>query len=186
MSDTIILKESKVNLLDFAKIMACVLIIGSHCLPLFESDIANYYYGQWFFRFCVPFFFICSGYYFSKMNFERKIKYIKRIALIYLLSTSLYLPAIIRSGDIRFIITSIIIGYDHLWYLSALLIGLLLFLLFERVLNNKICILFFLIILGIIFDEYYKFFDSIFLNNVASILLYFGGSNMHYYFAFQC
>ena len=49
--------RNKANILDLIKVVACVLIVGSHCLPLFRNDGLNYYYGQWFFRFCVPLFF---------------------------------------------------------------------------------------------------------------------------------
>lgn len=34
------------NIVDFIKLFCCILIIGSHTLPLFNLDIINYYYGQ--------------------------------------------------------------------------------------------------------------------------------------------
>ena len=48
---------NRCNCIDIVKLVCCVLIIGSHTLPLFSSDTLNYYYGQCFFRFCVPFFY---------------------------------------------------------------------------------------------------------------------------------
>ena len=76
--------RNKTNILDLIKVVACVLIVGSHCLPLFRNDGLNYYYGQWFFRFCVPLFFVSTGYFFAKMEVARKKAYIKRIVLLYL------------------------------------------------------------------------------------------------------
>ena len=65
------------NTLDILKVIATILIIGSHCLPLFVNKTYNYYYGQYLFRFCVPLFFLSSGYYFTKMDYIQKKSYIK-------------------------------------------------------------------------------------------------------------
>lgn len=74
--------EKNCNCVDLLKLLMCILIVGSHCLPLFLSESANYYYGQWFFRFCVPFFFISTGYFFAKMNTQKQKMYIKRIIYV--------------------------------------------------------------------------------------------------------
>lgn len=47
--------------IDLTKFVCLILIIGSHSLPIFASKYANYFYGQWFFRFCVPVYFIFAG-----------------------------------------------------------------------------------------------------------------------------
>ena len=124
------------NIIDQIKVITCILIIGSHCLPLITSDVANYYYGQWFFRFCVPFFFISSGYFFTKMSDERQRLYIKRILLIYLISTVIYTPLFIR-GSLLSIVKNIVFGYHHLWYLSALAMGLMLIYTVDKLLRDR-------------------------------------------------
>ena len=115
------------NIIDLIKTVLCILIVGSHCIPLFTNVEANYYYGQWFFRFSVPFFFIASGYFFAKMDAKKKKSYIKRIFLIYCISSVIYLPfylSLFVKGKFLSIGKNLILGYHHLWYLSALAIGL--------------------------------------------------------------
>ena len=75
-------KQGYNALIDIFRFVASILIIGSHSLPIFYNDTLNYYYGQWFFRFCVPFFMIVSGYYFSKSGYQKKVKQVKRIFLM--------------------------------------------------------------------------------------------------------
>lgn len=111
------------NSVDIIKTLCCILIVGSHCLPVFHSDVLNYYYGQWLFRFCVPFFFVSTGYFFFGMEAKQRWHYIFRIILLYFASTLLYFPLLMRTGFIR----SLIFGYHHLWYLVALVFGLLLY-----------------------------------------------------------
>ncbi len=55
-------KENK--LLDLFKYAAAIFVVASHCLPLVDNIHFNFFYGQWFFRFCVPFFVISSGSFF--------------------------------------------------------------------------------------------------------------------------
>ena len=125
----------RANAVDIIKLLCCVLIVGSHCLPIFQNDTLNYYYGQWFFRFCVPFFFIASGYFFSKMKESAQKSYIKRIILIYAISTAIYAPLFIKSSMLS-ICRTVIFGYHHLWYLSALAIGLIIVFVAEKLLKN--------------------------------------------------
>ena len=123
------------NTIDQIKLVACILIVGSHCLPLFESDIANFYYGQWFFRSCVPFFFISTGYFFAQMGKEKQKAYIKRIICIYVISAVIYLPLSTRGTYVN-TLKNIVFGYSHLWYLSALVIGLILVFWADKLLKN--------------------------------------------------
>ena len=66
-------KNKKANYVDVAKMVCCILIIGSHCLPLFENENLNYYYGQWLMRFCVPFFFLSTGFFFKRMDEKKRV-----------------------------------------------------------------------------------------------------------------
>lgn len=112
------------SLLDILKFIAAVMITASHCLPLVPNDSFIFYYGQWFFRFCIPLYFISSGFFFSSFQEEMRSTYIKRISAIYLLSTLLYIP-VFKTEGLTSIIRTSILGYHHLWYLSALLIALM-------------------------------------------------------------
>ena len=86
-------KENK--LLDVIKYFSAILILASHCLPLIPNDSFNFFFGQWFFRFCVPLFIISSGYFFTSFDRGGKVKYLKRIAVLYIIASLLYLPTYI-------------------------------------------------------------------------------------------
>lgn len=124
------------NTLDLIKAAACILIVGSHCLPLFRNDELNFYYGQWFFRFCVPLFFVSTGYFFAKMETVRQKAYIRRIILLYLGASLLYLP-LYFNGSIMSIMSNLIFGFHHLWYLSALAMGLVIITIARKAMKNK-------------------------------------------------
>lgn len=180
-------------LLDILKVICAALIVGSHSLPIFKSDILNTYYGQWFFRFCVPLFFISSGFFFQKMNKDKKLLYIKRILIIYLISSIIYFPIIYKSYPLTNvrgflgIIKTLIFGYYHLWYLSALFFSLLISYFFDGFFalskHSRIYVLLLalLLIIGVFFDEYYKLFDCSVLNFVALQINRFG-STRHFLF----
>lgn len=158
------------NNVGFIKAIACILIVISHCIPIAESEVVNFYYGQWFFRFCVPFFFISTGYFYSKMPFAKRRSYLIRIAAIYCLATAIYFPYILETEKgILDIIKALILGYRHLWYLIALLGGLVIFEATDRVLSKRIRYILsaFLLMIGIVFDEYYKPIPYDNLSNMA-------------------
>lgn len=173
------------NTLDLLKILATILIVGSHCLPLFSNQSYNYYYGQYLFRFCVPLFFLTTGYYFTKMNNKQKVSYIVRILILYLISTVLYIPLILQAGpSIEDIIYQIVFGYGHLWYLSSLLFGLLIFYFIDNTKSTKIYFLLIpLLMVSIIFTEYYKLFDSSLLIKIHQLLTYVGTARNSLFFA---
>ena len=173
------------NTLDILKVIATILIIGSHCLPLFVNKTYNYYYGQYLFRFCVPLFFLSSGYYFTKMDYIQKKSYIKRICILYVLSTIVYIPLILYANEsINNIIYQLLFGYRHLWYLSALLFGLLIYYFFDRINNSKKYFLIIpLLMISILFTEYYKLFNCESLIVVHHYLKYIGTARNSLFFA---
>ena len=57
-------KENKT--LDLIKFAACILIAATHLPTVFSSELATLYFKQWYFRFCVPFFFVSTGFFFEK------------------------------------------------------------------------------------------------------------------------
>ncbi len=116
-----------VNSVDIIKLFCCILIIASHVGNIFANTTANYFYGQRFFRFCVPFFFMSSGYFFSGMDSGKKRSYIIRILAIYIISSVLYSVYIAENSPLW---PQLVFGFNHLWYLIALAEGLILLLLF--------------------------------------------------------
>lgn len=190
-----VLKKTNYSL-DLLKFVCAILIVGSHTLPIFKTDILNLYYGQWFFRFCVPVFFLSSGFYFQKMDNSKRFSYIKRILLIYIASMMLYLPLYIKNHQffdlygICCFLRELLLGYGHLWYLSALFFALLMCFCFEKfisLVNNKkiyIVLLSLLLTTGALFDEYYKLFNNDLLNSLATIIGIIGGSRHFLFMAF--
>lgn len=175
-------------LIDIIKIISAILIIGSHSLPIFHKEIYNYFYGQWFFRFSVPFFMIVTGYFFSKANNNKRRKQIKKIFTLYIISTILYIPFIIlyRDGTISYWIKTFLFGYFHLWYLVAVAIGLILWCVLERILGKyTLGIAVFLLAVGIVFDEYHILINSTVIEKMSFVVdEYLGGARNAVFFAF--
>ena len=173
------------NTINVLKFICSIFIIGLHCYPLFINERINYYSTQYLFRFCVPFFFIVTGYYFNKMSNTKRKSYIIRIMILYLLSTVLYLPLIIKqSYSSKLIITFLIFGYHHLWYIVSLFITLtILYLIYKnKDFKSSKCVIatiVILIIIGSYLDEYYKIFNISQLSKVYvfSTTYLFGGRN---------
>ena len=189
-SRTVSSKENKQ--VDVIKFFAALLIVASHCLPLVRNNNVNFLYGQWLFRFCVPFFLISAGYFFSSFQELRKLKYIKRIAIIYFLSSVLYIPFFI-SNSMTAIIRTAIFGYYHLWYLSALLVALIIRFFFEKHFSRIFNKLYFsltvlLIIIGAFYDEYQHVFiwmnDIPLVNYIGYLIQVSGGHRHALFFAF--
>ncbi len=178
------LKEKENQALDVLKFIAAIFILFSHCMPLFKTPVYNLMYSQWFFRFCVPLFFISSGYYFSSFSKDSQKKYIKRILKLYIGMTILYFPfnLVSRTG-IGKIIKNVLLGYHHLWYLSALFIALciLYFLHDKRKIYPYIGVG--LLLIGAFFDEYFKFFDWNFLKSISEVIVFCGGARHAIFFA---
>lgn len=154
-------------------------------MPIFKNNTLNYYYGQWFFRFGVSLFFISSGFFYNSMNKEKKKQYIRRLIYIYLISTIIYIPLFIKNTTILWFIYNIIFGYGHLWYLSAIISTLLIIYFSEKYIkvnNTKLSII--LLLIGILFDEYYKIINLPVINKTGNILSYIGGGRSFIFFAF--
>ena len=149
-------------------------------MPLLPNEIFNLVYGQWFFRFCVPVFFISSGYFFEGMKDRSKIFYIKRILYLYFISEILYSPFIIKEyfeGSISafWIIKVVILGYGHLWYLAALLYSLVIWQIIRKIkLKLKNGTLTFLVtvllFIGAFFDEYYRFMNNPTIYSIGKVI----------------
>lgn len=175
--------------LDFIRFVAAILIVGSHALPLFDNELFNRYYGQWFFRWCVPLFFLTTGFFYIQMKNEKKLSYLKRIGILYLFSTILYMPFIIDDCieiggtiiDKLLIFTrDILLGYNHLWYLSALFIALHIFSYVGRF-RKALFVLPFLILGGIIFDKYYLIMGNDILTIISKKIYFWGGQKCSFF-----
>lgn len=150
------------DMLNIVKLFAAICVIGIHC-TVFADKYLNYAFQQWFARFAVPLFFVSSGFYFSKMNDEKRNIYLKRIGVLYLISMIAYSYFWIPRGGNHFIlatIRTILFGYHHLWYLSALFMALVLTKLWYKLnLNDRwqLIVVGILLLAGIFLGVYYKY-----------------------------
>lgn len=110
--------------LDYMRLILIILVISGH------SDISTYGLLGWFFsdafaRFTVPIFLIINGYYFADIahDKEKVKKYIKRLFIIYITWTVIYLPFLwyMTGGGKKLILINLLTGYYHLWYIAALI-----------------------------------------------------------------
>lgn len=180
-----VMKSKENKTLDVFKAIACIIVTTAHLPSICETKIADMYFNQWFLRFCVPFFFICSGYFFAKT--KDKTRTIKRVAWLFALSFVLYLPAILEGAyDLHSVISklrwNLVFGYEHLWYLSAALEGMIIWYLLEKIpviskLFHKIgipaCVV--LLLVGALLDEHYHLIDNGIIQAAGEFLRVFGG-----------
>lgn len=176
-------KENKT--LDVCKALCCIIVTTAHLPSIWTDPLTEMYFNQWFLRFCVPFFFVSSGYFFYKARDKKKS--IRRIAWLVALSYVLYLPPILEgtqdfAGVISRLRWNLVFGYEHLWYLSAALEGMIIWYVLEKIpvisklfhkLGIPACVL--LLLLGALLDEHYRLLSSSLLRAAGDFLAVFGG-----------
>lgn len=174
---------------DLCKAFCCILVVISHLPSIFPTELMRAYFNGWYFRFCVPFFFACSGYFFYKSR--HKMRSLLRITKLFILAYLLYLPEILAGvqsiGEaLARIRWNMIVGHNHLWYLNATLQGMLGIFLLEKIpvvreLFRKagLPMAVVLFLLGALLDEYYSLVDIPFIQSLGEYLLSFkGGRNV--------
>lgn len=128
MSDRVNGLQNKVNgTIDIAKIIMAILVVGIHTEPFGFNIWLDRIFGIAT-RFCVPFFFVASSYFFFKGS-KKIVSYTKRISILYLVWSLIYLPlnipllAEMSIGEVLLLLFWH--GNNHsLWYLLASIIGL--------------------------------------------------------------
>lgn len=137
-----------------AKFFFSICIIGQHTRPL---DSIPYLgpMSKIVFVVGVPFFFFCAGYFLTndaesgEVFTKKRIRYFLRIAALYLFGSLLYLPFVSYAGfsgrpiggeQILWYLKNKVLlsGFEHLWYLYALLFGGILYLLLWRFLGMRV------------------------------------------------
>ncbi len=141
-NNTIIHSPENNVAIDAMKFVCALLVLMSHCSPLgFYAAELNYYLVNLSFRFAVPFFFICSGYFFFKKG-ATLLPYIKRILSLYFIWTMIYilfqLPYEITLAKIRdFLFYG---SFFHFWYFPSLIVSLIFVVLLAKILDIRIII----------------------------------------------
>ncbi len=178
--------KSKINkTLDVFKAVCCIIVTAAHLPPIFADELKSAYFNQWFLRFCVPFFFVCSGYFFEKSHDKRKN--LRRVGWLFALAYVIYLPPILQdAANLSEIISKVrwnlVIGYEHLWYLSAALEGMIIWYVLERIPGVRTVFAKFgtlagvlLLLLGALLDEHYPLLNIPLLTTLGEFMQRFGG-----------
>lgn len=161
--------------IDLVKLICAILIVWLHATE--TNDIFAVGFQYIFTRFCVPFFFICSGYFFCsglqhaadpKAYF---VKYEKRLLLLFLfydvlisgpIAVSDYIRNNPDAGPLRLVFLIIrrvfVIGNGAYWYLVALIISIAFLYLCARKNWNQVLIV--CVAMGLVMQIGYTSFDG--------------------------
>lgn len=140
------MKQRSYPQMDKLKYAITFLVIAIHCAPFLEiSEVMNLIFVQGIARIAVPLYFIISGFFFFKKIDQSKgwkdtenLGYLKtycfRILKLYAIWSILYLPLyfypILKDGNfsiLSFLMDVLYHGtYYHLWFLPALIVGMIL------------------------------------------------------------
>ncbi|MGI5978808.1 MAG: serine racemase VanT catalytic subunit [Oscillospiraceae bacterium] len=164
--------------LDCFKIIAALLVVAIHTSPLASfSAEADFLLTRVFARVAVPFFLMVTGYFvlpeyvFGKTDrFDRLRQCLRKILLLYAVSILLYLPVNIYAGhfrgaDLWDILRMLLFDGTlyHLWYLPAVILGILLVYALSRRLSFQyvFAISALLYFCGLLGDSYYGLIRSV-------------------------
>lgn len=135
------MKQERNLMLDGMKIILAIMVIGIHSHLFF--DVNKFMYSitsNGIFRIAVPIFLLINGYFFYSINTKSLLKkWSSRVLTLYVFWMLVFSPFWLSisndfTSSILGAIKTIIFGYHHLWYLSAMLLaGLIVFLLKNKV-----------------------------------------------------
>lgn len=152
------------------KLVAALLVIAIHTSPLTSlSPEADFVLTRILARTAVPFFFMVTGYFVlprAVLHPDQAFAYLKRILLIYLMASLLYLPVNLYAGHFENLTLAKLLKmmfldgtFYHLWYLPALMLAFVLVLVWMRMLPMYLTgiLTFALYLMGLFGDSYYGF-----------------------------
>ncbi|WP_299887547.1 acyltransferase [uncultured Lacinutrix sp.] len=133
-------KTSRNILLDILKVISALFVICTHCGFLFEySEVAFQTITNGIFRIAVPFFFCVNGFFLYNVFKNNRMRiWLKRVGILYLIWMLFYTYFWVFLNDFNLlkIITTFLFGFNHLWYLAALLLGGLVLYILRNVSNT--------------------------------------------------
>ena len=130
--------RAKSPALDRFRIAAAVLVAAIHTSPLttYTAD-GDFFLTRVLARLAVPFFFLVTGYFLSRSEWNSLPRFLKKTGLLYLAAMLFYLPLNLYSRNLsgwQNIVRGILFDgtFYHLWYFPAVLLGSLLAFLLSR------------------------------------------------------
>ncbi|USG67868.1 serine racemase VanT catalytic subunit [Brevibacillus ruminantium] len=167
--------EKKYGGLDGFRIIAAILVIANHTSPLLSYDaFADFTLTRIVSRVTVPFFFMCTGYFFLQQigtdkdkNFDRLLKFLYKVGKLYMLSILLYLPINVYAGyftnqfSVMTMVKDILFNGTlyHLWYFPGVMLGVCICYFLHTRLSAIGAFLIALLLygIGLLGDSYYAF-----------------------------
>jgi len=161
-------KGGRIASIEYMKLLCAFLVVAIHVSPLQSiNETADFVLTRIIARTAVPFFFMVSGYFIlsdCKRHNEKVLRFLKKTGVLYLAATLLYLPVNIYARNFFDISLGQILKeiffdgtFYHLWYLPAVMMGMVICLLLIRLLGEKTAFVISLVlyIFGLLGDSYY-------------------------------
>lgn len=165
---------------DIAKVILAVLVVVLHTQAFADFGKPIHYGVHVLTRVAVPFYFIASGYFlFRGISIDdsgaaRVVKYLRKIAKLYIVWTVIYSPVILKAAVshsdsawgvmLRSAKMICVTGYYHLWYLLALIVSVVVIYFFRKLTQNLLILMVFsstMYIIGLMLSEFYVLADSL-------------------------
>lgn len=137
------MKERSLKL-DYFRAFLSILVITPHIQPLFEENsLSGWLISNGIARIAVPCFFLISGYFihFRLDNKEELKKYLLHLLIVYITWSIIYLPIYYSTIEPRSLITFAFMGYYHLWFLPALILGIIVLAILRRLIKSDTILL---------------------------------------------
>lgn len=115
--------------IDAARLVLALMVVMAHCASLQAvSPAAHFYFNNGFARVIVPFFLLTTGYFFDRQMAKGIGPWVWRVMRIYLGWSLVFLPFILFYQEISLyrLGLTLFFGFFHLWYLPALIGGMIL------------------------------------------------------------
>jgi surface polysaccharide O-acyltransferase-like enzyme len=160
--------------IDLLKIILSFFVVGLHGSFFQDIDpVVGYMLKQGLFRCAVPVFLIISGYYFYRMNsFEKELKFIGRLFLLYTIWFLIYIPIFHKKIYPGHIIHEYLNGISHLWYMIHAVYAFFLLSLLKRLrLKWQMIVVGCLALCGL-FLQYNNGYDIMYLKDVKDLSLF--------------
>lgn len=163
--------------LDWLKLVLSLLVIAIHCHIFKEQGhLAHFLTVDGICRIAVPIFLVINGYYFEAAIQSKSWRpWVKRAAFLYLTWMIIYSPfwGLYASTDrpIFNITIALLTGYQHLWYLSAVVISALSLACLQRFRYAHVApfaILLFMLGVAIQYFGNYHFFNQAWINDLCN------------------
>lgn len=154
--------------IDYMKFIGAFLVVAIHVSPLSGiNENGDFILTRVIARIAVPFFFMVSGYFVlpgSRKHNGRALKFLKKTCILYLAAIILYLPVNFYTGYFKELKAGTVLKdiffdgtFYHLWYLPAVMLGILICLFLIRIAGEKAAFIISVILYlaGLLGDSYY-------------------------------